>query len=403
MSGTVRLSVGMTAVVVVSAVMLAAAGASAGASTAVTGTPNPSKTDNELYAVSASSASDAWAAGYYASASGPSATLTLHWNGAKWVKVTSPNPDPSQFNQLYGVSDQSSRNAWAVGYYLGPSSPFPVKDMILHWDGVKWAQVTSPDPSSTTNMLAAVSADSPTDAWAVGNWANGSVTDTLALHWNGTRWSKTPTPSPSTPINALTGVVALSPANAWAVGYYYNATTQHYDTLALHWNGKAWSQVPSPSPAAENHLYGVSASGPDDVWAVGATCATVSAQCGSSGGHTLILHWNGTKWAMVKSPDPSTKNNVLKSVGADARTDAWATGFYTNDTTGATQTLTVHWNGTKWATVKSPDPSASTNNLFGASARTSTDAWAVGFYINSKTKATDTLALHWNGTKWTKN
>jgi len=34
-----------------------------------------------------------------------------------------------------------------------------------------------------------VSADSATDAWAVGSYLSKSVRDTLILHWNGTAWA----------------------------------------------------------------------------------------------------------------------------------------------------------------------------------------------------------------------
>jgi hypothetical protein len=46
-------------------------------------------------------------------------------------------------------------------------------------------------PSSTYNTLTSVSADSASDAWAVGSCIKDAtgVRDTLILHWNGTAWS----------------------------------------------------------------------------------------------------------------------------------------------------------------------------------------------------------------------
>ena len=76
-------------------------------------TPNPSKTDNELNGVSAISSTDAWAVGYYgvgAQGSGEANTLALHWNGTKWAKVSSPNPLPGQTNQLSGVYARAANN-----------------------------------------------------------------------------------------------------------------------------------------------------------------------------------------------------------------------------------------------------------------------------------------------------
>jgi hypothetical protein len=46
-------------------------------------------------------------------------------------------------------------------------------------------------PSSVYNALTSVSADSASDAWAVGSYVSNTtgVRDTLILHWNGTAWS----------------------------------------------------------------------------------------------------------------------------------------------------------------------------------------------------------------------
>jgi hypothetical protein len=94
-------------------------------------------------------------------------------------------------------------------------------------------------------------------------------------------------------------------------------------------------------------------------------------------------------------------------VGVSARSgsDAWAVGFdssyYTPD---VEDTLTLHWNGTAWTQVASPTPSSiSYNELYGVSARSGSDAWAVGDYGDCATALgkTDTLIAHWNGTAWT--
>lgn len=45
---------------------------------------------------------------------------------------------------------------------------------------------------------------------------------------------------------------------------------------------------------------------------------------------------------------------------------------------GATDTLFLHWNGTKWSQVTAPSPSAGTNFLQAATAVSPSDALAVG-------------------------
>jgi len=40
------------------------------------------------------------------------------------------------------------------------------------------------------------------------------------------------------------------------------------------------------------------------------------------------------------------------------------------------------------------------NELFDVSAVSDSDVWAVGSYVDDNTSDTDTLILHWDGTKW---
>ena len=58
-----------------------------------------------------------------------------------------------------------------------------------------------------------------------------------------------------------------------------------------------------------------------------------------------------------------------------AANDAWAVG-HVND-----QTLTIHWNGTAWSIIPSPNPGISFNNLAAVAAIAPNDVWAVGGMI----------------------
>ena len=143
---------------------------------------------------------------------------------------------------LHGVSATSPTNAWAVGNYCTSSCP----GLIVHWKGTRWSKVTSSNPSPTV-VLNGVSATSATNAWAVGNYCGSSCsTDrTLIVHWNGTSWSTVTSLNPSSHNNSLNGVSATSATNAWAVGNYCvsdcGSNPSTYKTLILHWNGTSWS------------------------------------------------------------------------------------------------------------------------------------------------------------------
>jgi hypothetical protein len=108
----------------------------------------------------------------------------------------------------------------------------------------------------------------------------------------------------------------------------------------------------------------------------------------------------------VSSPNPggtsAPDRNFLYGASADSATDAWAVGYYiVNPTTEVAETLALHWNGTKWSKVASPNP-GNGNGLSSVSADSATDAWAVGYYANPTTGSQETLALHWNGTSWSR-
>ena len=94
---------------------------------------------------------------------------------------------------------------------------------------------------------------------------------------------------------------ALSASNAWAVGEYFDGSIDK--TLIVHWDGSAWTQVPSPnvSGATQNVLKAVRGSSATNVWAVGYFVNSNNAD------KTLTLHWNGTSWKQVASPDPSCR------------------------------------------------------------------------------------------------
>lgn len=117
-----------------------------------------------------------------------------------------------------------------------------------------------------------------------------------------------------------------------------------------------------------------------------------------------ILHWNGTAWKQVASPDPggSASDNVLYGVTATSSSYAWTAGAYRN-TASVYQTLVAHWNGTAWQQAASPNTAASQHNILNSVAATSaSNAWAVGFTASASTgTGYQTLILHWDGTGWT--
>ena len=139
------------------------------------------------------------------------------------------------------------------------------------------------------------------------------------------------------------------------MGTFLDSATHQNETFSEHFNGTAWSVVPMPLVSSSNinafYLFnGIQANSPTDVWAVGE-----SSVVDSTTSSNLIEHWNGTAWSIVPSPSPGTGDSLTGVTTSNAANDVWAVGV--TQPTGATQgqTLTLNWNGTAWTTVASPD------------------------------------------------
>src|SRR5205814_1373926 len=181
-------------------------------------------------------------------------------------------------------------------------------------------------------------------------------------------WSIVTSPNTSaTHENVLSGVTCTSASDCWAVGYVYTGffPPQGAQTLVEHWNGAAWSIVRSPNTSAtqDNYLSGVTCTSASDCWAVG---DYVIPNDNGFYYSTLVEHWNGAAWSFVTSPNTSTTQpNRLYGVTCSSASDCWAVGGYWDDA-NVSHTLTEHWNGTAWSIVTSPNTSVTeSNRLFG--------------------------------------
>jgi hypothetical protein len=326
-------------------------------------------------------------------------TLAVHLFGQGWTHVSSPNPGgKNHASSLESVAATGASNAWAVGNYTSGKTSAA---LILRWDGAVWAKQASPSPGGPHHAagLFGVAASSARSAWAVGSYSNGKARQTLILRWNGRSWTKVRSPSPGgqSRDSRLTSVAVVSARDAWAAGYYQSAKAFR-QTLILHWNGESWTQVASPNPGGPSHgnlLFGVTATSAANAWAVGYDTTT-------SGATTLILRWNGKSWARVHSPDKAAgvppKIDHLQGVTATSASNAWAVGYYQHSGAGF-YTLILHWDGTSWRPVPSPNPAGDNDFLVSVAATSAGSAWAVGGF-NPGFNGEQSLVLHWNGSTW---
>jgi hypothetical protein len=138
----------------------------------------------------------------------------------------------------------------------------------------------------------------------------------------------------------------------------------------------ALQSTPNPSGTPASELLGVSCSSVTACTAVGYY---------NSGGVdvTLAERWNGTKWMIQTTPNPSIEISYLNGVSCPSATDCTATGAYLNNS-GVDVTLAEGWNGTKWAVQTTPNPSGALDSeLEGVSCLSATACTAAGYYDNS--------------------
>ena len=301
---------------------------------------------------------------------------------------------------LGGVAATSSDNAWTVGC----ADTSCTKPLILRWNGTTWTRVPSPD-LGTDYVLSGVAAASADSAWAVGWTGSGTSSETnsrsLILHWNGRTWTRVPSPSPGQDSQLLS--VSVTPAgNAWAYGLIDAGLRDTSDTeLILHWNGTAWVQVPTPG-AGPGHswIYSVAAVSAHSAWAVGYANNAANIL------GTLIMRWNGSTWTRVPSPSPE-EDTLLTGVAAASADSAWAVG-YSRDNTTSRGLVFMHWNGSTWTTAPSPSLVDNVSVLYGVTVTPGGTAWAFGWTDPDASSGTNngsgdrTLILGWNGTAWTR-
>jgi hypothetical protein len=168
------------------------------------------------------------------------------------------------------VAASSSTDAWAVGHRFD-SIDHAGHALIEHHDGTSWTISPSADgPASLQSALSGVTARTASDAWAVGSFTRANnLIRTLIEHWDGTSWTRVMSPNAGHPAGGdLSGVTSLAADDVWAVGGYGQGAPGR--TLIEHWDGMAWTVVPSPNKGPfPNSLSAVTGIAPDDVWAVG--------------------------------------------------------------------------------------------------------------------------------------
>jgi len=232
-----------------------------------------------------------------------------------------------------------------------------------------WRVQTGPAGARESNELFGVSAASSRGVWAVGvTLPSGGPARTLVERWQGRAWRTVPSPDRLSGGNFLNAVVALSASDAWAVGLS-RSPGGPARTLILHWDGRRWAIAASPNAGpGGNFLVSVAAASARDVWAAGYRDARGVYR-------SLVEHWDGDRWTVVRLPPLGGPGNGLNAIDAGASDVVWAVGGSAT-ARGPSQPLVLRLDGQSWSAVPAPTSlHGATLNGVAAQGRA---AWVVG-------------------------
>jgi hypothetical protein len=322
---------------------------------------------------------------------------------AQWTADTPPQPANSGNGYRFdGISCTQANHCVAVGWNWN-LEVHTKATLVELWNGKSWSVLPTPNPPGLSEgwahewyaVFLGVSCASASDCIAVGRYRSSpeEVAKPLAEHWDGSTWSIVPAAAPSgATASGFEGVSCTAPIACTAAGWSENGSGA-VQVLAERWDGSKWSiqSTPNPSESTNSRLAGVSCSS-----------ATACTAVGWSGGFIqtrkpFAEHWDGSKWSIQSTPTPSEAG--LEGVSCTSPSECTAVGIVRKGSTFVT--LAERWDGTQWTTQSTPTPLGE-GNLSSVACTSSNACTAAGSYYNSSESdhGWRPLIERWNGTGW---
>ncbi len=298
-----------------------------------------------------------------------------------WIQSDTPAPPGATIWEFSGLSCSSKTSCEAVGSQSGASGSKVLAEMR---SSSGWQIWSTPEPSgAVSSAFSAISCVSAVRCMGVGDYSNGARTAPLSEVLNG-GWALRPTPSPSGATTAGLDAVSCTSANACtAVGSYSDGTGNLM--LAERWNGSHWTiqSVPAPPGAVDSELAGVSCTS-------GTACIVAGDYDNGTGTVTLAEAWNGARWTIQATPNPSGATaSELDGISCASGTACTAVGLG----------FAESWNGTTWSLQTIAKPQGGTRpDLNRVSCTAVVTCAAVG--VSYRDGVPNAAAETWNGTSW---
>ncbi|HET7016475.1 MAG TPA: hypothetical protein VFI65_21310 [Streptosporangiaceae bacterium] len=219
------------------------------------------------------SPTDVWAFGCRARSSlsaieNGCAPAAARFNGRHWVPVRLPGKG------LIGeVSALAPDDMWAAE---DPSISGAVNPRIhiLHWNGTTWRIAPSQPRLPATTLLGAIAARSDSDIWIGGNVPEPTksvghpVERQLVWHWNGRSWTNVSPPSRPSDGNSVADLVLDGTGGVFELVRHIVGNGRTITSPIRHYTGGRW-QGPSSIGRLIAHLAQVP--GTTSIWGVGVT------------------------------------------------------------------------------------------------------------------------------------
>lgn len=299
------------------------------------------------------------------------------------VATKTPRPTPTPYptkrnwrwsNDLLALNRMvvlSKTEMWAIGQ----------KGTIIHdyprsfWDAKPYDYPG--EFNISVGELSAIDFISPNDGWLISFW--GEI-----FHWDGQKWTTVVSYNIQT-IRYLYDIKFASSNLGWMIGCDIKGDS--YSPMIRQWNGILWEDI----SFSEKDYYGYCLSAIDvvsasDAWIIGEDRGDYLGTGGLKGGPIVLLHWDGTEWEKISTPDSmqgavSTRWGDISATGSS---DVW---IINND-----EGIIAHWNGSTWEFTKLSF--GFYESLSGAYpsilALSSDDVWVGGRAL-----------YHWDGNEWT--
>jgi hypothetical protein len=269
-----------------------------------------------LVSITAPARRDAWALGWYQRPRSAGHGFLMHWNGARWARVTLALLSSDFFP--FAIVSTAPDNVWITGE---TNSGLLTED--IRFDGVRWQLV--PAPPRSDSLLQTAFVQDRTDAWgwqqACGGSSQPCFTD--LQRWNGTSLSDFRVP---VVVQNMTG----AGGTAWFAGL---AKASHEgrvgEPVIYRWTGSRWRPLGSPWRITAQDL-SVTAAPNGDLWLL--------YRYAVPGRHwrAALRMWSHGRWSRI--PIPATVAGGRLVLGGPIVYDGHD-GFWS---------LYAHWTGSRW-------------------------------------------------------